>query len=101
MKENVIKTKRFAFSLRIIKLYPYLQSEKKEFILSKQLMRSGSSIGAMIRESEQAESKLDFMHKLAIHKNKPMKQNIGLNYRINQDKYKKISINMFFRIIEY
>ena len=66
MKENIIKSKSFAFALRIIKLYQYLQSEKKEYILSKQLMRSGTAIGAMIRESEQAESKLDFIHKLAI-----------------------------------
>jgi len=66
MRENIIKNKSFAFALRIIKLYQYLQSEKKEFILCKQVMRSGTSIGAMIRESEQAESKLDFIHKLAI-----------------------------------
>ena len=49
MKDNVIKTKSFAFALRIIKLYQYLQTEKKEYIMSKQLMRSGTSIGAMIR----------------------------------------------------
>src|SRR5665647_2554119 len=66
MKENVIKTKSFAFALRIIKLYQYLQTEKKEYILSKQLMRSGTSVGAIVRESEQAESKSDFIHKLAI-----------------------------------
>jgi len=66
MKENVIKTKSFAFALRVIKLYQYLQVEKKEYILGKQLMRSGTSIGAMVREAEQAESKLDFIHKLAI-----------------------------------
>jgi four helix bundle protein len=66
MKENVIKTKSFAFALRIIKLYQYLQKEKKEYILSKQLLRSGTSIGAMVREAEQAESKADFIHKLAI-----------------------------------
>ena len=56
MKENIIKTKSFAFALRIIKLYQFLQTEKKEFILSKQLLRCGTSIGAMVRESEQAES---------------------------------------------
>ena len=66
MKENIIKPKSFAFALRILKLYQYLQAEKKEYILSKQLLRSGTSIGAMVRESEQAESKLDFIHKLAI-----------------------------------
>lgn len=66
MKENIIKPKSFAFALRILKLYQYLQAEKKEYMLSKQLLRSGTSIGAMVRESEQAESKLDFTHKLAI-----------------------------------
>jgi four helix bundle protein len=66
MKENVIKIKSFAFALRVINLYQYLQVEKKEYILSKQLLRSGTPIGAMIRESEQAESKLDFIPKLAI-----------------------------------
>jgi len=66
MKENIIKTKSFAFALRVIKLYQYLQVEKKEYILSKQLLRCGTSIGAMVRESEQAESKQDFIHKLSI-----------------------------------
>ena len=66
MKENIIKTKSFALALRIIILYQFLQIEKKEFILSKQLLRCGTSIGAMVRESEQAESKMDFIHKLAI-----------------------------------
>lgn len=66
MRENIIKTKTFAFALRVIKLYQYLQTEKKEFILSKQVLRSGTSIGAMVRESEEAESKADFIHKLAI-----------------------------------
>lgn len=66
MKENVIKTKSFAFALRVIKLYQYLQTEKKEYIISKQVLRSGTSIGAMVRESEQAESKPDFIHKLSI-----------------------------------
>ena len=66
MKENIIKTKSFAFALRIIKLYKFLQTEQTEFILSKQLLRCGTSIGVMVRESEQAESKSDFIHKLAI-----------------------------------
>ena len=66
MKENVIKTKSFAFALRLIKLYQYLLVEKKEYILSKQLLRSGTFIGAMVREAEQAESNPDFIHKLAI-----------------------------------
>jgi four helix bundle protein len=66
MKENVVKDKSFAFALRVVKLFQYLQSEKKEFVLSKQLLRSGTAIGALVREAEQAESTKDFIHKLAI-----------------------------------
>ncbi|MDV3506295.1 hypothetical protein CMU89_03730 [Elizabethkingia anophelis] len=67
MKEdNIIKQKSFDFAVRIIKLYQYLSSDKKEFILSKQILRSGTSVGAMIRESEHAQSKSDFIHKLSI-----------------------------------
>jgi len=66
MRENVVKTKSFLFAIRVVKLYEYLCLDKKEFVLSKQLLRSGTSVGAMIRESEHAESKADFKHKLAI-----------------------------------
>ena len=66
MAENIIKAKSFSFALRIVKLCQFLSSEKKEFVLSKQLLRSGTSIGALVRESEHAESKQDFIHKLAI-----------------------------------
>jgi four helix bundle protein len=66
MSENIIKVKSFSFALRIVKLYQFLSSEKKEFVLSKQLLRSGTAIGALVREAEQAESKADFIHKLAI-----------------------------------
>ncbi len=66
MKSNVIKQKSFEFAIRIVKLYQYLQKEKKEYVLSKQLLRSGTSVGAMVREAEHSESKLDFIHKLAI-----------------------------------
>jgi len=66
VKENVIKIKSFAFAIRIVKLYQYICDNKKEFVMSKQLLRSGTSVGALIRESEQAESRLDFIHKLAV-----------------------------------
>jgi four helix bundle protein len=66
MKENAIKDKSFVFALRIIKLNKHLIEHKREFILSKQILRSGTAIGASIRESEYAESKADFIHKLAI-----------------------------------
>ena len=64
-RSNPIKEKSFAFALRVIKLYSYL-NEKKEFVISKQILRSGTSIGANVREAQNAESKKDFMHKLAI-----------------------------------
>lgn len=66
MKENVVKNKGFGFAIRIVKLYQFLCEQKKEFVLSKQLLRSGTSVGAMIREAEHAETKNDFKHKMAI-----------------------------------
>ncbi len=66
MRENVIKIKSFEFAVRIVKFYQFLCNEKKEFILSKQVLRSGTSIGAMVREAEHSESKADFIHKLSI-----------------------------------
>ena len=65
-KDNVVKTKSFLFAVRIVKLHQFLTSEKKEFVLSKQLLRSGTSIGANIREAEHAVSKADFINKLSI-----------------------------------
>jgi four helix bundle protein len=64
--KNIVKEKSYLFAIRIVKLYKHLSEEKKEFVLSKQILRCGTSIGALIREGEQAESKLDFIHKLAI-----------------------------------
>ena len=66
MRENVIKIKSFAFALRVVRLYQFLCNEKKEYILSKQLLRSGTSVGAMVREAEHAETKADFKHKMGI-----------------------------------
>jgi four helix bundle protein len=66
MNKNVIKEKSFQFAIRIVKLCKYLQSEKKEYVISKQVLRSGTSIGANVRESQNAESRADFIHKLAI-----------------------------------
>jgi four helix bundle protein len=65
-KDNVVKTKSFLFAVRVVKLYKFLTEEKKEFTISKQLLRSGTSIGANVREAEHAESKADFIHKLSI-----------------------------------
>lgn len=66
MKESILKNKSFKFAVRIVNLYKYLCNEKKEFVLSKQVLRSGTSVGAMVREAEHSESKADFVHKMAI-----------------------------------
>jgi four helix bundle protein len=66
VEDNVVKEKSFKFALRIVRLYGYLKEEKKEYVLSKQVLRSGTAIGAMIRESQYAQSKADFIHKLSI-----------------------------------
>lgn len=63
---NVIKEKSFAFSIRVVRVYKFLIAEHKEYVMSKQLLRSGTAIGALYREAEQAESKADFIHKMAI-----------------------------------
>ena len=65
-RKGPIYEKSFAFALRIVKLAKYLQKEKKEFVLSKQVLRSGTAIGALVREAEHAESKSDFAHKMNI-----------------------------------
>src|SRR5690554_8231096 len=65
-RENPIRDKSFAFAVRVVNAYKYLVEEKREFVMSKQLLRSGTAIGALYREAEQAESKADFIHKMAI-----------------------------------
>ena len=64
--QNIVKDKSFAFAIRIVNLYRYLCEQKKEYILSKQLLRSGTSIGANVAESQQAQSRADFLAKLNI-----------------------------------
>jgi four helix bundle protein len=66
MSDNILVNKSFKFAVRIINLYKYLCDNKKEFILSKQLLRSGTSIGANINESQEAQSKNNFISKLSI-----------------------------------
>jgi four helix bundle protein len=64
--ENIIEKKSFDFAIRIVRLYRYLCEKKKEFVLSKQLLRSGTSIGANVAEAQQAQSKADFVSKISI-----------------------------------
>ncbi len=66
MRPSILKDKSYAFAIRIVKLSQYLVEKRNAFVLSKQILRSGTSIGALVRESEYAESPADFSHKLHI-----------------------------------
>lgn len=66
LNKSLIKTKSFNFAIRIVRLYQYLVNEKKEFILSKQILKSGTSVGANIAEALQGQSKKDFLMKMNI-----------------------------------
>jgi four helix bundle protein len=66
VKENLLKIKRFGFAIKIVNLYKYLCDERKEFALSKQILRSGTSVGAMICGIEYSENKTEFIHKKAV-----------------------------------
>lgn len=65
-RESILKTKSFDFAVRVIKLYKFLKKTYSEYELSIQLLRSGTSIGALVREAEHGESRKDFIHKLNI-----------------------------------
>ena len=64
--DNVIENKSFDFAIRIVNLYKYLCAQKKEYVLSKQVLRSGTSIGANVAEAQQAQSKPDFISKMSV-----------------------------------
>jgi four helix bundle protein len=66
LKDNIIQKKTFSFALRIINLYKYLKDTKREFVISKQLLRSGTSIGANVEEAIGGQSRVDFVSKLSV-----------------------------------
>ncbi|HZV12299.1 MAG TPA: four helix bundle protein [Candidatus Kapabacteria bacterium] len=66
MKNTILRDKSYAFAIRIVKLSQFLQSKKKEFVLSKQILRSGTAICALIQEAEFAQSRADFVNKMSI-----------------------------------
>ncbi len=66
MAKSILKDKSYQFALRIVKLYKFIVANKKEYVLSKQILRSGTSIGANVEEAGQGQSKADFIHKLSI-----------------------------------
>lgn len=78
-RQNVLKDKSYAYALRTINLYKYLAESKREYVLSKQLLRAGTSIGANIAEANQAQSRADFISKLSI----ALKEAVESEYWLN------------------
>lgn len=66
MSESVLREKSYDFAKRFVKLYQFITAEKSEYVLSKQILRSGTSIGANVEEAGQGQSKADFVHKLSV-----------------------------------
>lgn len=66
MGESPVRDKSYAFAIRIVKLYRYLTEEKREFVMSRQLLDSGTAIGAFVKEAQQAESRADFRHEMNV-----------------------------------
>ncbi len=90
-EENPIKEKSFNFALEIVRLYQKLQ-DKKEYVLSRQILRSGTSIGANVEEATAAESRRDFVHKLSIAQRKPEKPTTGFDLIDSQGSLKSIDL---------
>ena len=101
MKENILKRKSYQFAIRIVRLSQYLQQERKEFVLSKQILRSGTAIGALIREAEYGQSIPDFIHKLNIALKETNASQCTINneqftigsFRLNADRITDKTIN--------
>jgi len=94
--KSVLKHKSYLFALRIVKLYKFLCEDKKNFVLSKQILRSGTAIGALISEAEFAQSKADFINKLSV----ALKEANETNYWLSILKDSKYITQAMFDSIE-
>lgn len=99
MKDNIVLQKSFDFSVRVVKLYKYLKEDKQEFILSKQLVRSGTSIGANINEAQAAQSKNDFISKMSIASKEARESKYWIQLLIKTD-YLSINDKHTINIVE-
>ena len=95
-----LREKSFALALRIVKLNQYLTNEKKEYILSKQILRSGTNPGAMVREAKHAESSLDFIHKLSIALKETNETEYWLELLYRSGYVNEIEFNSLFKDVE-
>jgi four helix bundle protein len=85
MGDNIVLGKSFDFAVRVVKLYKYLCEEQKEYILSKQLVRSGTSIGANVNEAQAGQSKADFIAKMAVASKEARESKYWINLLIKTD----------------
>ena len=106
MRDNVILDKSFDFAIRVVKLYKYLCDDKKEYVLSKQLLRSGTSVGANINEAQAGQSKKDFIAKMAIASKEARESKywidllIKTDYLNKDDKYVQTLVNEIDEIVK-
>ena len=106
MTGNIIVDKAFNFAVKIVNLYKYLCKNKKEYILSKQLVKSGTSIGANVNEAQAAQSKADFIAKMSIASKEARETKYWINLLIStgylnkNDNYTKSLINEIDEIIK-
>lgn len=109
---SIVATKSYAFAIQTIRLYKLLSVERKEFVLSKQLLRSGTSIDAQIKEAEHAQSSADFLHKMNIALKEANETEYWLSLlkdtgSINQDEYSTINhdcsevLKLLISIVKY
>ena len=83
--DNIILDKSFTFAIRVVKLYKYLSDEKKEYVLSKQLLRCGTSIGANINEAQAGQSKADIISKMSISSKEARESKYWIDLLIKTD----------------
>lgn len=99
--DNVIEQKSFQFAIQSVQLYKYLCAQKKEFVLSKQLLRSGTSIGANIAEAQQAQSRADFVSKMSIALKETTETKYWLRLLYSTEYIEKDCFDfIFFRCVE-
>lgn len=94
VKDNIILDKSFEFAIRVVKLYKHLCDEKKEYVLSKQLLRSGTSIGANINEAQAGQSKKDFIAKMAIASKEARESKYWIDLLIKTDYLNKNDVHV-------
>jgi len=85
MSESILKTKSYKFAIRIVKFFLFLRKDKKEYVLSKQVLKSGTAIGALVREAEFGQSKADFINKMQIALKEANETDYWLNILCNTD----------------